>query len=153
MKSIRNNKGFTLIELMIVVVIIGILAAIALPKFTGMTKNAKSSEADPLLKEVYTLQEAYFAKHETYATKAQLVDNGLDDNLTSESVANAQGRYFYIDMSDGTATEFCAAALLTQRGIDAGLTPKNMGSDRILKTASNASTTNCDKRTSGGTTE
>ncbi len=62
----RNNKGFTLIELMIVVVIIGILAALAIPRFMRSTTKSKQSEAKQLLKQVYTMQRAYRQEFNTY---------------------------------------------------------------------------------------
>ena len=68
MRSLRNQKGFTLIELMIVVVIIGILAALAIPRFTQASARAKEKEADGILKQVYTLQQTYYANNGTWAT-------------------------------------------------------------------------------------
>lgn len=68
MRNLRNNKGFTLIELMIVVVIIGILAAIAIPKFNSVSQNAKKAEAGPVLKQICTLQGTYFQENGAYAT-------------------------------------------------------------------------------------
>jgi len=66
----RNNKGFTLIELMIVVVIIGILAALAIPRFMRSTTKSKQSEAKQLLKQIYTLQHAYRQEFNFYACNA-----------------------------------------------------------------------------------
>jgi prepilin-type N-terminal cleavage/methylation domain-containing protein len=63
LRKARSNKGFTLIELMIVVVIIGILAAIAIPKFGKASDRAKEKEADGIIKQVYTLQSAYKAQN------------------------------------------------------------------------------------------
>jgi len=57
--SHNRQKGFTLIELMIVVVIIGILAALAIPRFMTATTRSKQSEAKGILKQVYTMQHAY----------------------------------------------------------------------------------------------
>lgn len=63
MRNLRNTKGFTLIELMIVVVIIGILAALAIPRFSNASDRAKEKEADGVLKQIYTLQQVYTAQH------------------------------------------------------------------------------------------
>jgi type IV pilus assembly protein PilA len=59
-------KGFTLIELMIVVAIIGILAAIAIPNFVKFQCRSKQSEAKTNLKAMFTAQESYRAEFDTY---------------------------------------------------------------------------------------
>jgi prepilin-type N-terminal cleavage/methylation domain-containing protein len=84
MKKLRNNKGFTLIELMIVVVIIGILAAIAIPRFGAVSRGAKESEADGILKQAYTLQEAYYQRFGHYANQADLAATGWERPTDSE---------------------------------------------------------------------
>ena len=69
----KNQKGFTLIELMIVVAIIGILAAIAIPNFMRYQARARQSEARINLGGIGTNAEAWRADSSTYvATAAQL---------------------------------------------------------------------------------
>lgn len=57
--TLSNRKGFTLIELMIVVVIIGILAALAIPRFMSASTRSKQAEAQQILKQIYTMQHTY----------------------------------------------------------------------------------------------
>jgi type IV pilus assembly protein PilA len=65
-RRIRNRKGFTLVELMIVVAIIGILAAIAIPNFLNFRLKAKTSEAKSNLGALRTTEVAYFAEWNWY---------------------------------------------------------------------------------------
>ncbi len=62
----RSQKGFTLIELMIVVVIIGILAALAIPRFMRATTKSKQSEAKQILKQIYVMEQAYRQEYDSY---------------------------------------------------------------------------------------
>ena len=89
----HNRKGFTLIELMIVVVIIGILAALAIPRFMQTSGKAKKSEAKTVLKQLYQLERAYFQEFDAYvagANTAALVASSL-----SFDDPGADARYDY----------------------------------------------------------
>ena len=61
-----GQRGFTLIELMIVVVIITILAAMAIPRFMRASVKSKQTEAKLVLKQIYTMQRAYRQENDTY---------------------------------------------------------------------------------------
>ncbi|MFP3871215.1 MAG: type IV pilin protein [Syntrophobacteria bacterium] len=61
-----NQKGFTLIELMIVIAIIGILAAIAIPQFAAYRIRSYNSAAQSDLRNVKTTLEAFYADYQVY---------------------------------------------------------------------------------------
>jgi type IV pilus assembly protein PilA len=67
-----KRKGFTLIELMIVVAIIGILAAIAIPNFLRFQARAKQSEAKQNLGAIFTAYTSYFSDNNTFPSAASI---------------------------------------------------------------------------------
>lgn len=69
-QRLKSNKGFTLIELMIVVAIIGILAAIAIPNFVAMQLRAKRSELPTNIDGIRTAEKAYVNEWDAYTTVA-----------------------------------------------------------------------------------
>ena len=70
----RNEKGFTLVELMIVVVIIGILASIAIPKFTALIGKTKVTEAKTILRQIINLEKTHYLSDNVYVAFADGAD-------------------------------------------------------------------------------
>ncbi len=64
--KVHKEAGFSLVELMIVVGIIGLLATLAIPRFQQFQAKAKMAEAKTTLSHIYTLQEAYHLDNNTY---------------------------------------------------------------------------------------
>jgi type IV pilus assembly protein PilA len=72
----RNEKGFTLIELMIVIAIIGILAAIAIPQFNSYRSRSYNAGALSDMKNIQTAMEAYYVDHQKYPTGITATTDG-----------------------------------------------------------------------------
>lgn len=71
-KSNRQNSGFTLVELMIVVAVISILATIAYPAYQNYVLRARRAEAKSALLDIQLAQEKWRTSNPTYATLTQL---------------------------------------------------------------------------------
>ena len=92
LNKMKNQKGFTLIELMIVIAIIGILAAIAIPQFSAYRKRSYDSSAQSDLRNAATAQEAYYVDNSNYcgtegtltgATYGLYLSANVDFDITS----------------------------------------------------------------------
>lgn len=104
-----NKKGFTLIELMIVVAIIGILAAIAIPNFLNYQCKAKQSEAKQSLGTIAKNQEAYVSEFNTYADTST--------KLGFSVKGEGSKRYYTYTYSGVTAKAYLATATSMDKGI------------------------------------
>lgn len=80
-----KQQGFTLIEVMIVVVILGIISAIALPSYQEHVRRANRSEGMAFLQDVAARQERYFAQNNTYVTDIANVGKLGLSGTTSET--------------------------------------------------------------------
>jgi len=103
-----KQKGFTLIELMIVVAIIGILAAVAIPAYTDYLKRAKVAEGVNLLAGLKTPAEEYYGSKGVWPDIADLTDK-------------TSGKYVSTLEKDATADIFCYTAVYNTTS-GAGLT-------------------------------
>jgi len=127
MSSTQLRKGFTLVELAVVIVVIGVLAAFGVPRFKKAVERSKAGEAFNYLAAVRSAQERYHSQNGTYAT-----------DLTTLDIEQATPQYFTVGTAaagssgsiedswtltltrDGTAAGYGAyTVIFTHEGYDA----------------------------------
>ena len=86
--NIRKRKGFTLVELMVVAVIVAVLAAVAIPLMMANVKRAKATEADAGCGAVRTALRVYYAEHQAYPA------SGAATSIAGVGATDLDGVYF-----------------------------------------------------------
>jgi prepilin-type N-terminal cleavage/methylation domain-containing protein len=129
-----GSKGFSLIELMIVLVIIAILAGIAIPRYMSSTTKAKQTEAKELLNQIYLLQRSHFQINDEYWIPEDgiVADKDHPDaflDLGVEIMASARYKYAIF----GDQDHFIATATATRLDDDPAIDQWQIDETGILQ--------------------
>ena len=112
-KLLKEQSGFTLVELMIVVAIIGVLSAVAVPNFKKYQAKAKTSEAKVQLAAVYTAQQAFYGDFGIYASCLSYM--GYDPSNEVDS------RYYAVGFNVAAAIDDGGSTTAYQSAVNSGL--------------------------------
>jgi type IV pilus assembly protein PilE len=113
--SVSKQKGVTLLELMVVVVIIGIIASIAYPSYTQFIVKSKRTAGSAVLLQVADRQQQFFMDNKQYATKFSSLGYGSDEIMINDDgtivSAGDSHRTYKIALSGATATSYTVEAI------------------------------------------
>ena len=113
----RRAPGFTLIELMITVAIVGILAAVAIPAYQNYIKKGRRVDAKSALLELAAREERYFATNNTYtATVTDLNYTKIGVGTSTFNAGSTSMVYYTVQITAASATAWAATATRTTAG-------------------------------------
>ena len=103
MRNKKQTRGFTLIELMIVVAIIGILAAVAIPAFMDYMKKSKKTEASLQLNKISKNAKVYFATNTAFPGSATGIFPGADGAACLQQTVAPKGKFTVVPQATWAA--------------------------------------------------
>jgi type II secretion system protein G len=86
MRSFKQQKGFTIVELLIVIVVIGILATLVIVTFTGIQQKARNTKRQTDVNAIQSHLEAYKAQNGYYPTRANINDTSTTPRWTATNM-------------------------------------------------------------------
>ena len=129
---IRNVHGFTLVELMVVVAIVGILASVAYPSFMSQIRKSRRSDAVASMSSVQQAQERWRANKTTYASNTEMTTAAPDGLGIS---ATTDGGYYTLAVTSNTATGY----ILTGTAVSTKSQNSDTGCTSLVITVTNGS--------------
>ena len=126
----KKAKGFTLVELVIVIVIVGILSIVAVPIYRGYTRKAMASEGKALLGTIQTSQKVYFAE---YASYMAVTATGFNEQLDVDARSNKYFTRFTVTVG-GSGNTAAYTASTTGTGGASGIQLTLIGNSQNVPT-------------------
>ena len=127
-----NNKGFSLVELMVVLAIIGVLSAIAYPSYDSYMKKSRRADAKIALQAMADKQERFYLQNNTYTT-----------NTANVGGTGTEKNYYVLSIDSADVNAFALTATAVAGGAQATDTTTNNGDCTVIQlTSAGAKTPN-----------
>jgi prepilin-type N-terminal cleavage/methylation domain-containing protein len=110
----RKQSGFTIVELLIVIVVIGILAALVVTTFSGIQRKARNTERETDIKAIHGQLEAYFSQNNSYPALAEINDSTWRNDGTTPQMKSLDGEA--LKDPKGSAETLSASSSATSYG-------------------------------------